>query len=76
MDFKRLQSTIFSNYNRGAFCSGNSTIMQLGAEKKNSNGAVRRIVPDGGKGREGTDKAKQGKATSGRKSKAQEVYAL
>ena len=34
MDFKRLQSTIFSNYNRGAFCSGNSTIMQLGAEKK------------------------------------------
>ena len=41
--------------------------------KKHSNGAVRRIVPDGGKGREGTDKIKQGKATSRRKSKAQEV---
>ena len=64
---------IRSNYNRGAFCSGNSTIMQLWAEKKNSNGAVRGIVPDGGKGREGTDKMKQGKATSWRKSKAQEV---
>ena len=74
MDFKRLQSTIFSNYNRGAFCSGNSTVMQLGAEqKKNSNCRVRRIVPGGGKGREGMDKTKQGKATSRRKSKAQEV---
>ena len=53
MDFKRLQSTIFSNYNRGAFCSGNSTIMQLGAEKRKATvrcGAV--VVPDGGKGRE------------------------
>ena len=60
MDFKRLQSTIFSNYNRGAFCSGNSTIMQLGAEKKKSNGAVRRlVVPDGGKGREGQNKVKK-----------------
>ena len=73
MDFKRLQSVICSNYNRGAFYSGNSTLMRLGAEKNNGNGAVRRIVPDGGKGREGTDKTKQGKATSRRKSKAQEV---
>ena len=47
-----------------------------GRKKKNSNGAVRRIVPDGGKGREGTDKTMQGKATSRRKSKAQEVQAL
>ena len=71
MDFKRLQSTIFSNYNRGAFCSGNSTIMQLGAEKVIATvgcGGLCRAV-----GREGKDKTKQGKATSRRKSKAQEV---
>ena len=75
MDFKRLQSTIFSNYNRGAFCSGNSTIMQPGAEKKKTNLAVRRVVvPDGGTdGREGTGKTKPRKATNKRKSKAKEV---
>ena len=73
MDFKRLQSTIFSNYNRGAFCSGNSTIMQLGAEKKQATVRCGGLSPDGGKGREGTDKTKQGKATSRRKNIAQRV---
>ena len=50
--------------------------MQLGAEKKKSNGAVRRVVvPDGGKGREGkgTGKTKLRTATNKRKNKAQEV---
>ena len=73
MDLKRLQSIICSNYNRGAFCSGNSTIMQLGAEKKESNGAVRRAVVPGRREGKGTGKTKLRKATNKRKSKAQEV---
>ena len=71
MDFKRLQSPIFSNYNRAAFCSGNSTIMQLGAEKRIATvgrGGLSRAV-----GREGKDKTKQGEATSRRQSKAHKV---
>ena len=34
MDFKRLQSIKLSNYNRGAFCSGNSTMMQREKDKQ------------------------------------------
>ena len=42
--------------------------------KKISNGAVRRIVPDGAtEGREGRGKTKLRKATNKRKNKAQEV---
>ena len=65
MDFKRLQSIKLSNYNRGAFCSGNSTRMQRGAnkkvEKQRFGAADRVVVPglwDGGKGRAGKGRAK------------------
>ena len=69
MEFKRLQSTICSNYNTGAFCSGNSTIMQRGANKKGKKqrfGAADRVVVpgpwNGGKGRAGKGRAKDKKS--------------
>ena len=68
MDFKRLQSTIFSNYNRGAFCSGNSTIMQLGAEKKQRSVRCGELSSRT-EGREGTDGQNKAKKSHKQKKK-------
>ena len=58
MDFKRLQSTIFSNYNKGRFLLWKLNSNAARGRKMNSNCRVRRIVPGGGKGGEGQNKAR------------------
>ena len=58
MDFIRLQSTIFSNYNKGAHCSGNSTTMQLGAEEKEQQRCGAADCPGRWEGKERTKQSK------------------